>query len=384
MLSAIQRKALHIADMPIFFEIFEPILSSTGIVINEGGENPPKKGREKPPNEDKGKGKRLVSEAPEHNSNSEGPHTTFFDPEDNQPLQSQRIEIHARSRPDSARVPSASTPAGSVPALAPSLAPVPQVVPPPKLLNRLKGDGLQTIPRRSSEAPVFLHGSGSSIQRMVTWFGRARRRPASSDRLSQSLSGVRKLDAKAMAYECLTATHSLDDLKGWLAPLIFDTTSRWIEARVPIEKRDLSIATRFWFGFIRNTIMPSQKKSILCHPKVACLGSIISPRSISLGLLIEQEMAMRDKQMPRDDTRDIEVTPFSSTDIWRIVTEYTREEADRKRTTPVDTSPEVDIGSIPAEASLPTPTSGPSGTSASCSSLESPSASTSSNPTKIT
>lgn len=66
-----------------------------------------------------------------------------------------------------------------------------------------------------------------------------------------------------------------------------------MDARVLIEKRDLSIASRFWFGFINITTITFENESILHHLKAAFLGFIISRRHIDLGIMMSEVMAIR-------------------------------------------------------------------------------------------
>uniref|UniRef100_M1DS00 Integrase core domain containing protein n=1 Tax=Solanum tuberosum TaxID=4113 RepID=M1DS00_SOLTU len=112
-----------------------------GIRMNEKEANPSKRGRTEPPTRGNDKDKRLASE-------------------------SRRIELCARARHDPSRVPTTATPSAvdTVPAPAPSMAPVPLVVPLPRLVNRLKEDGLRTILEEKLLSIEGLEGRYSDVR----------------------------------------------------------------------------------------------------------------------------------------------------------------------------------------------------------------------------
>uniref|UniRef100_M1DEW9 Putative plant transposon protein domain-containing protein n=1 Tax=Solanum tuberosum TaxID=4113 RepID=M1DEW9_SOLTU len=138
----------------------------------------------------------------------------------------------------------------------------PVQTPPPRSLNRLKDEGLTMI----LEEKWLSTEDGAKREEV--------------DQLLQAGGNVvvrgRKIQKK-----------TLDDLKGWLAQLIFDITPSWIEVGDPLDKKKINVATRYWFGFISSILMPSQNESILRHTKFALLGSIIDHDDINLGLIIE-------------------------------------------------------------------------------------------------
>uniref|UniRef100_M1DAJ7 Putative plant transposon protein domain-containing protein n=1 Tax=Solanum tuberosum TaxID=4113 RepID=M1DAJ7_SOLTU len=343
-----------------------PQKKATGIIINEGGSCSSQKIKQDLPPGDKGKRKKNFARK---GTNVE---PTLSKPKDEQPLINQREELRARNQPTATATLSAATPptTKSVPTPAPPQAApaLPVAPPPPSLLNRLKE---QFTRQRGTYIPFWVLEFYLAYGELVP----KNKKKASEFRLVKSVmvSGKEvKCHSKhinvvlgrqlrsVLPNQGLPTTQSPDDLKGWLALMISNTT-------------------------------PS-------IPKAACVGSIMARRQIDLGLFVSQEIAIRAKQtqtylpfpflvtelcrhagVPRDPASDIEVTPSSSIYIRRIEAEFTREEDDRKLAAPANNSPEVNIDLLSAETPSSTPASEPSGILApSSSSSKAPGASSSS------
>lgn len=64
-------------------------------------------------------------------------------------------------------------------------------------------------------------------------------------------------------YQYNIKTMSLEKMKSWTDPLICIGTPWWLDIGAPIEKIDVNIEASYWFGFINQTIIPTQNESIL-------------------------------------------------------------------------------------------------------------------------
>ncbi|KAG5577128.1 hypothetical protein H5410_057262 [Solanum commersonii] len=193
-----------------------------GIVINKGKANPLKRER-----------RHLLREA---RARARVPYlrpqitTPTGNENDDQPLQSRQLEIRARSHPNSSKALIAPSPtADTVPTSAPTVIPVLPVIESRWVTNNSRVEAtIHKGPRGKifqceedtpmAQIHIFIRPIRPYIPTWVCEFYFAY-----GDLVPQRAT---RFEHK---YKGLATAQSLDDLKGWLSPLIFDTTPRWID-----------------------------------------------------------------------------------------------------------------------------------------------------------
>nr|ABI34337.1 hypothetical protein SDM1_41t00022 [Solanum demissum] len=169
-----------------------------------------------------------------------------------------RADLHSKARHDPSRIPKPTPPVlDSVPPPVQTLVPAPPLQEFDTAYSDLVPQGKK---KSNALSPV------ESV--MVQW-----RKVGCNNKYMNSV--FERATDFVREYQGMIITKTLDELKGWLAPLISDTTPSWIKDGAPIEKKD--------------------NESILSHSKEAFLGSIIARKWLNLGLITEQEMAIKAK-----------------------------------------------------------------------------------------